>query len=138
MHRKRQLRGKLAEMFCDPVDAGSNTGPGRATVQPKEEGMFPRRKTRIGAAVVLAAALAIGLAAPAEAAGWSGWREVQDLADGFLPRVLAWLGFAPEPSLALKCDHGSSTDPNGCPKAADEDGFTEIRPALTLRPIATM
>jgi hypothetical protein len=102
--------------------------------------MFPRRKTRIGAAVVLAAALAIGLAAPAAAIGWTGWREAQDLADGFLPRVLAWLGFAPEPSLGLKCDQGTTIDPNGgpCPKKLGEvggEGQAVTSPRLGLRTV---
>lgn len=111
-------------MFCDPVAAGANAGPGRAMVKPEEEGMFLRRKPRIGAAAALAVALAMGLAAPVEAAGWFGWREVQDLADGVLSRVLAWVGLAPEPDADYKCDQGAHVDPNGhpCPKGTDEVG----------------
>jgi hypothetical protein len=79
--------------------------------------MFLRGKNRVGAAVV-AAALAMALAAPAGAAGWDGFGGAWELTGGFLPRVLGWLGFSPIPSAVLKCDHGSTIDPNGCPKAS--------------------
>ena len=79
--------------------------------------MFRRGKNRIGAAVALAAVLALVLAAPAGAAGWAGWGEARELARTWLPRVFDWLG-SPDSGAILKCDHGGSIDPNGCPKAA--------------------
>ena len=85
--------------------------------------MLTRRgRTRAGAAVALAAVLVLVVAAPAGAAGWGGRSEARELAGGLLPRVLAWLGLAPDQGAALKCDQGSSIDPNGCPKAAGERG----------------
>ncbi len=75
-------------------------------------------KNRVGAAVALAAVLAMALATPAGAAPW-GWGEARELTSGFLPRVLVWLGLSPIPSAVLKCDGGSQIDPNGgCPKAS--------------------
>jgi hypothetical protein len=80
--------------------------------------MFRRRKNRIGAAVALAAVLALGLAAPAGAVGWGGWGEARELAEELLPRLVDWLGLAPGSAGFSKCDHGGSIDPNGgCPKS---------------------
>jgi hypothetical protein len=80
--------------------------------------MFLReRKNRVGAAVALAAVLAMALAVPAGAAPWGGFGEAREIVSGFLPRVLAWITPAPKPGI-LKCDHGATIDPNGCPKAA--------------------
>lgn len=73
----------------------------------------------IGAAVALAALLAMVLAAPAGAAGWG---EERGWTGGLYQHVLAWLGLAPSPGMALKCDQGSIIDPNGCPKAARRQG----------------
>lgn len=84
--------------------------------------MFPRRSTRIRAAAVLAAVLALVLASPVGAAGWTGWRGVE-LGDGLVHRVLVWLGVAP--AAPVKCDLGSHIDPDGCPKLGsqvDPDG----------------
>ncbi len=78
--------------------------------------MFLKREIRIGAAVALVAALALASAAPAGAAGWSGWDEAREWSGGIVPRVLSWLGLGPITVLP-KCDHGSSIDPNGCPRA---------------------
>jgi hypothetical protein len=83
--------------------------------------MFPREgKNRVGTAVALAAVLVMVLAAPAGAAGWAGWGEAREVTGGLLPRVLGWLGLAPQPGTVLKCDgdQGPHIDPNGCPKAA--------------------
>ncbi len=74
-------------------------------------------KNRVGAAVALAAVLALVLAAPAGAAGWAGWGEARELARTWLPRVFDWLG-SPDSGAVLKCDQGAHIDPNGCPKAA--------------------
>lgn len=87
--------------------------------------MFRKReKNRVGAAVGLAAVLAMVLAAPAGAVGWGGWGEARELASAWLPRVLGWLG-SPDSGGVLKGDHGGSIDPNGCPngcpKAAGVD-----------------
>lgn len=79
--------------------------------------MFPRGvKKRLGAAVALAAVLAMVLATPAGAAGWAGWGEARELAGAWL-RVLGWLGSL-DSGAVLKCDQGAHIDPNGCPKAA--------------------
>src|SRR6185295_9781239 len=101
----------------------------------RRDGMFLRGgKNRVGAAVALAAVLAMALAAPAGAAPWGGWGEARELAGGFLPRVLVWLGLSPIPSVALKCDDGSQIDPNGggCRKASSVsakcDGGSQIDP----------
>lgn len=77
-------------------------------------------KNRVGAAVALAAVLAMALAAPAGAAPWGGFGEARQVTSGFLPRVLFWLGLSPIPSAGLKCDGGSQIDPNGggCHNAA--------------------
>jgi hypothetical protein len=77
-------------------------------------------KNRVGAAVALAAVLAMAQATPAGAAPWGSFGEVREITSGFLPRVLAWLGFSPDRSASVKCDHGSTIDPNGCPKAAGD------------------
>jgi hypothetical protein len=96
--------------------------------------MFLRgRKKRVGAAVALAAVLAMVAATPAGAAPWGGWEEARELTSGFLPRVLVWLGLSPIPSAVLKCDDGSQIDPNGgCHKAsgvsAKCDGGSQIDP----------
>lgn len=72
-----------------------------------------RGRKRIGAAIALAVVLAMVLASPAGAAGWG---EERDWA-GVYQHVLAWLGLAPspapDPGVVLKCDQGSSIDPNG-------------------------
>jgi hypothetical protein len=75
-------------------------------------------KNRVGAAVALAAVLAMALATPAGAAPWGGWGEARELTSGFLPRVLVWLGLSPIPSAVLKSDDSSTIDPNGHPKAS--------------------
>lgn len=83
--------------------------------------MFPRKSSRIGAVVILAV---LALAAPAEAAGWG---EIRDWAGGLRPRLLAWLGLAPEPPVLKDCSH---VDPNGhCVKG----GHRAQRPALSVR-----
>jgi len=97
--------------------------------------MFPRgRKNRVVAAVALTAVLSLALAAPASAAGWGGWSQARELAGGLLPRVLAWLGVAPQqPVSALSCnDDGLHVDPNGgCTKAAAGPGLSPSRSAWT-------
>jgi hypothetical protein len=75
--------------------------------------MFRRRKNRIGAAVALAAVLALGLAAPAGAVGWGGWGEARELSGGLLQHVFAWLELIRQPEAVLKCDQGGHIDPNG-------------------------
>ena len=91
-------------------------------------------KNRVGAAVALAAVLAMALAAPAGAAPWGGFGEAWGITSSFLPRVLAWLGVGPHPTVvSKKCGDDSSTiDPNGCPKASSVsakcDGGATIDP----------
>jgi hypothetical protein len=75
-----------------------------------------RRGGNIEAAVALAAVLALGLAAPAGAAGWGGWGEARDWGGGLLQRALGWLELASNPVLVLKSGQSTSIDPNGCPK----------------------
>ena len=75
-------------------------------------GMFRRGgKKRVGAAIALAAVLALGLAAPAGARDWGGWSAAREWAGGLLPRVLVWLGLTPDPNASLK--DGLAIDPNG-------------------------
>lgn len=73
-----------------------------------------RGRNRVGAVVALVAVLAMVLASPAGAAGWG---EERDWAGAVYQHVLAWLGLAPSqaPSqgVVLKCEQGSSIDPNG-------------------------
>jgi hypothetical protein len=73
-----------------------------------------RGRKRIGAAIALAAVLAMVLASPAGAAGWG---EERDWAGALYHHVLRWLGVAPspapDPGVVLKCDLGSQVDPNG-------------------------
>jgi hypothetical protein len=76
-------------------------------------------RNRIRAAVALAALLAMALAVPA---GATGWGEERSWTGGLYQHVLAWLGVGPSPGVALKCDQGSSIDPNGCPKVATKKG----------------
>jgi len=74
--------------------------------------MFRRGgKKRVGAAIALAAVLALGLAAPAGARDWGGWSAAREWAGGLLPRVLVWLGLTPDPNASLK--DGLAIDPNG-------------------------
>jgi hypothetical protein len=73
-------------------------------------------KNRVGAAVALAALLTMALAAPAGAVPWGGFGETREITSGFLPRVLAWLGVGPDPTVVSK--DSSTIDPNGCPKAS--------------------
>ena len=81
--------------------------------------MLPRGGRRhVGAAVVLAAVLALAVAAPAGAVGWGGWNEARELADSLVPRVLAWLRLGTESRGLVKCDNSMHIDPNGgCSKA---------------------
>ena len=88
-------------------------------------------KNRIGAAVALAAVLAMALATPAGAAPWGGWGEAREITSSFLPRILAWLGVGLDSTaVSKKCGDDTSTiDPNGCPKASSvsakcDDGMT--------------
>jgi hypothetical protein len=91
--------------------------------------MFLKKETRIGAAVALVVVLALTPAAPAGAAGWSGLGGAREWSGGIVPRVLSWLGLGPSPVLP-KCDHGSSIDPNGCPRVdgARADDGSQIDP----------
>src|SRR5690348_10383776 len=89
--------------------------------------MFLKKETRIGAAVALVAVLALGLAAPAGAAGWSGW-DAREWSGGIMPRVLSWLGLGQDSATSSKCDHGSSIDPDGCPRAVKADDGSQIDP----------
>jgi hypothetical protein len=88
----------------------------------KEEGMFRRNKNRVGAAVVLAVALALVLTIPAGAAGWPVWGDAHAWTSGFLPRVLAWLGLAESRGTAPTCGKGASIDPDGCAKSTSDKG----------------
>jgi hypothetical protein len=90
--------------------------------------MFLKKETRIGAAVALVAVLALGLAAPAEAAGWSGWGDAREWSGRIVPYVLSWLGLSLDLAVSPKCDHGSSIDPNGCPRAIKADDGAHIDP----------
>jgi hypothetical protein len=81
--------------------------------------MFLKRETRIGAAVALVAVLALVSAAPAGAVGWLGWGEAREWSGGLVPRVLSWLEIGSGSMVLPKCDHGSSIDPNGCPRKSD-------------------
>jgi hypothetical protein len=76
-------------------------------------------RKRIGAAVALAAVLAMVLAAPAGAAGWG---EERSWAGGLYQQVLAWLGFSQSTGVAVKCDQESQVDPNGCPRVLTKQG----------------
>jgi len=87
-----------------------------------------RGRSRIGAAIALAAVLAMVLASPA---GANGWGEERDWAGAVYEHVLAWLGLAPSPApspansgVVLKCDLGSQVDPNGAclPKGRRQGG----------------
>lgn len=90
--------------------------------------MFRRgERKRVGAAVALAAVLALGLAAPAAAKDWGGWSEAREWTGGLLPRVLGWLGYASNSAVIQKCDQGTSIDPNGCPKTM---GVSKDGPAI--------
>ncbi len=84
--------------------------------------MFPRNKNRVGAAVALAVVLALVLTAPAGAAGWPVWEDAHTWVDRLLPRALSWLGLAESRTMTLKCEKGSSIDPNGCTKSMADKG----------------
>jgi len=106
----------------NPVAAGVHAGPPHQATEERRRKMLRKERKRLGAALILAAALALTLAVPAGAADLSGWREARELmADGFLSRVLGWLGLAPAPGIR-KCDQGASIEPNGCPKSDGERG----------------
>jgi hypothetical protein len=85
--------------------------------------MLRKKTNRLGAALILAAVLAVTtLAVPVGAAERSGRGEaLEQILGGLLPRLLGWLGLTPVPG-SPKCDHGSSIDPNGCPKSDGERG----------------
>jgi hypothetical protein len=93
--------------------------------------MFSRGgiQTRV---IALAAVLAMVVVTPAGAAGWGDWGAAREWTDALLPRALSWLGLTPVPSIALKCDHGSSPDPNGCPKRVHQED-SQVRPARASR-----
>jgi len=81
--------------------------------------MFPGGgSNRIGAAVALAAVLAMVLAAPA---GATGWGEERIWGGGLFQQVLTWLRLTPSPAVPAK-DAGSSIDPNGSPKKISKQG----------------
>jgi len=96
-------------------------------------------KNRVRNAVALVAVLALGLAAPARAAGWGGWGEGRELVREFLSRVLDSLGPTPNAGASLKCDDGLHIDPNGggCHKAAGGSGLPDLPPAGTKKPVST-
>lgn len=84
--------------------------------------MLRKEKNRLGAALVLATVLAVTPAVPVGAAERSGRGEAwEQILGGLLPRLLGWLGLAPDPG-SRKCDHGAAIDPNGCPKSDGERG----------------
>lgn len=78
-------------------------------------------RNRIGAAVALAAVLAMVLAAPAGAAGWG---EERVWAGGIVQQLLAWIGFAPSLDTTAKAGQGSGIDHNGSPKALTKHGLS--------------
>lgn len=92
--------------------------------------MLLKREIRTGAAVALVAVLALGLAAPAGASGWTGWGDAREWSGGIVPSILSWLGLGPASVIFPKCDHGSSIDPDGCPKTggAKADQGSSIDP----------
>jgi len=81
--------------------------------------MFSRGKNRVAAAVALTVVLVMVVAAPAGAVGWRVQGEERGWVGGLVQQVFAWLGIPPISSPALSCEHGSSIDPNGCPKGLD-------------------
>ena len=79
----------------------------------------------------LAVVMVLSLGSPLAAAGWevpARWMDSGDFLKSFT-RVLTWLGVKPVPGVALKCDRGSSIDPNGlCSKALGGDHESTIDP----------
>src|ERR1700731_4269369 len=79
----------------------------------------------------LAVVMVLSLGSPLPAAGWempARWTDSGDFLKSFT-RVLTWLGIKPVPRVALKCDYGSSIDPNGfCKKALVGDRGSSIDP----------
>ncbi|HEX3556147.1 MAG TPA: hypothetical protein VIA62_23250 [Thermoanaerobaculia bacterium] len=76
--------------------------------------------------VALAVVVALCLGGPLAAAGWerpAKWMGPGDfLSGGMGARILVWLGLAPAPDGAPKCDTCGSIDPNGCPQARIDRG----------------
>jgi len=79
----------------------------------------------------LAVVVVLSLGSPLAAAGWemsARWVDSGDFLRGFT-RVLTWLGVPPVPEVALKCDQGSTIDPNGgCSKALVGHHGSSIHP----------
>ncbi|HSK76340.1 MAG TPA: hypothetical protein VLQ45_07750 [Thermoanaerobaculia bacterium] len=72
--------------------------------------MAQRRGGRLAAGLAATLLLALAPGAQAQARPAAGW-------EALWTRLAAWMErLAPENAPAAKCDHGSSIDPNGCPR----------------------
>jgi len=83
----------------------------------------------------LAVVAVLSLGSPLAAAGWempARWTDSGAFLESFT-RVLNWFGVRAVPGVQLKCDGGSSIDPNGCPKAmvGDQGGSIDPNGATT-------
>jgi len=84
---------------------------------------------------MLAVVMVLSLGSPLAAAGWempARWSSSGEFLRDFT-RVLHWLGVTPAQKSAPTCDHGSSIDPNGCPKALNGDRGASIDPNGLIR-----
>ena len=91
------------------------------------------RDRRVAALAVVAA---LSLGGPLAAAGRetpAGRVSSGDfLSGGIVTRVLTWLGVTSVTEGTPSCDHGSSIDPNGCPKTVRKDATSD--PEVTIGP----
>jgi len=75
--------------------------------------------------------MVLALGSPLAAAGWempARWTDSGDFLKSFT-RVLTWLGVKPVSGVTLKCDRGSSIDPNGlCKESLVGDQGSSIDP----------
>lgn len=87
-------------------------------------------------AVLMATVIAMAMAAPAGAVSWG---ERGESLSEILSRVFTWLNLSQAPAeVNLKCDFGSSIDPNGCPKKKEgersDSGKLRQKPASITIP----
>src|SRR6185312_5822937 len=125
-------RGKLG--VPDGRSRGRSASCRRLSIPGRRNDMF-RMDTnrRVG---MLAVVVVLSLGSPHAAAGWempARWMDSGDFLRDFT-RVLHWLGVTSAETSTPTCDHGSSIDPNGCPKVLK--GGSNIEPNGATRATA--
>lgn len=96
---------------------------------PREEAMSRRERIYRMILMFLLVSFAVAFAVPANATerrSDTPALEIREILAGrWVPRLLLWLGLAPaDEESRVKCDQGSSIDPNGCPKEPSKAGLS--------------